>query len=111
VNQLIGNRWRRSHLKRADRDLVSAYVIWHGLPQPADPKEIPPRRVSLVVTTVRGRDPDPDNLMKSLLDSLVWARALRDDSARWCRLGPVTFERGKVLSTTIILEDLEPTED
>jgi hypothetical protein len=102
-----GNRWRRHRLKKRDRQMIAGYLRLAGVILPLDRRAIPPRQVSLRVTLPPGGQPDPDALFKSVNDALVQARALRDDSARWCQLGPVTFERGKALSTTIILEDLE----
>jgi hypothetical protein len=41
----------------------------------------------------RQRGADPDAYWKSLLDALVHAGLLVDDSPKWCELGPVRFER------------------
>jgi hypothetical protein len=42
---------------------------------------------------------------KSLLDALVKAGLLVNDSGRWCELGPVTFDRRPPRQTAVILQD------
>jgi Holliday junction resolvase RusA-like endonuclease len=103
LNRLIGCHWgTRSKLKKADRQLVGVYAKMAGIPIATTR-----RRISLTFTLGgRGRAPDPDNLLKALLDSLVQAGLLRDDSGRWCELGEVEVVRGTVRQTTIRLEDL-----
>ena len=59
-----------------------------------------------VLVTAPGRLPDPDNLLKSLLDALVHAKLLVDDSAAWVELGEVRVERGGHRKTVVTLEDL-----
>jgi Holliday junction resolvase RusA-like endonuclease len=103
LNQLLhAHPMRAARLKRIDRDLVTAYARLGTIP-PADG----PRRVSLhLYGWPRGRLPDPDAPLKSLLDALVHARLLVDDGAAWCVLGGVRFERAPERRTVITLEDL-----
>jgi hypothetical protein len=103
LNELMG---RHPHAvarrKRVDRDLVAGYCRLAELPGAAGR-----RRVSLVITLgPRGRECDPDAPWKSLLDALVQAGALVDDSADWCELGTVAHARGPSLATAITLEDV-----
>ncbi len=102
LNQLLGH-WRRAHrLKLGDRNTVCVHAYLAGL-EPASMK----RRVDLLVTLGPGqRSPDRDAWWKSLLDALVHAKQLVDDSPRWCVPGSVTYDRAKRTATTIYLTDL-----
>jgi hypothetical protein len=103
LNQLLNSHWAaRGRVKKLDRDLVTVCARMAGTPR-AKGK----RRVSLVLTLAPGqRAGDPDCYWKSLLDALVHAGLLGDDSPRWCELGTVGFVRGEARATTITLEDL-----
>lgn len=103
LNQLMSGHWRAKHrLKLADRELVGMYAVQAGVPK-AEGK----RRVSLeIVLQGRQQEADPDAYWKSLLDALVYAGLLVDDSREWCELGAVTYSRGDEGSTTIVLEDV-----
>lgn len=98
--------WGKAHRrKKGDFSLIKAHALLAGVPA-----ALGKRRVSLVITlTARMRQADPDAYWKSLLDALVRARLLVNDTATFVELGSVTYapERGR-LSTTIVLEDLEP---
>ena len=104
LNTLMAIHWGAAgRLKALDRDMVAAYARM-GRHKPATVK----RRVSMavVVDTKTGRLPDPDSFIKSAWDALVNAALLKDDSGRWCEMGLITVERGKVASTRFVLEDL-----
>ncbi len=103
LNQMMGGHWSKGHrLKRVDRDLVASYASLSGL-RPTTRR----RQVSLELTLKpRQRAGDPDAYWKSLLDALVHAKVLHQDSHKWCQLGEVTFKRGPYESTTITLEDV-----
>jgi hypothetical protein len=103
LNELLAGHWaRRNRLKRHDGEVLALFSRLSGIP-----KATGKRRVSLVLTLApRQRAGDPDGHWKSVLDALVAAGMLVNDSHVWCELGPVTFERGKGKATTIILEDL-----
>lgn len=102
LNQLFGH-WRKAHqLKKLDRQMIVLAARLAGLP-PATGK----RRVDLLLTLgPRQRPGDPDGLWKSLLDGLVAAGCLIDDSARWVELGAVEFERNTASASTIFLTDV-----
>lgn len=103
LNQNRGHWSKFARLKRIDRDLVAVYA------RPF-PLATGKRSVRLVVTlSGPGREPDPDSFWKSLLDALVAAKMLIDDSRKWCALEPVEFRRGPARSTCIELTDMEAT--
>ncbi len=103
LNLLLGGHWSQGHrLKRADRQMIALAAKLQGIP-PATGK----RRVSLTLTLApRQRAGDPDSYFKSLLDALTHAGLLLDDNRQGVELGKVTFERGPVRQTTVLLEDL-----
>lgn len=75
LNELLGN-WRRAAArKKRDRQLVALACLAAGVP-PAEGK----RRVSLIVGLGPRQRCDPDCWHKSLLDSLVACKVLRNDS-------------------------------
>ncbi len=82
-------------------------MIWGYCAVNRIPVATGPRRVDLKITNRLGRERDPDASWKSVLDGLVHARMLIDDSRRWVKLGDVTVERGSERSTCITLTDLE----
>lgn len=106
LNKLLKAHWReRARLKRYDRDVVISHCLLENVP-PATKK----RRVSM--TYIRGRGqvgpvPDVDALWKSLLDALVAASVICDDSHEWVEIAPVAFDRDKSSATIIELEDIE----
>lgn len=102
LNQLLNGHWAvAAKKKRADRDSVAIGCIQAGLP-PATGK----RRVSLqIVLGPRQRSCDPDAYWKSLLDALVWCKALVDDRRQCVELEPVRFGRGPVMGCVITLTD------
>lgn len=107
VNELMSGHWRKgAKLKEQDRKIVSLHARNHGLMTLA----LGRRRVSMIVTQTGGRPLDPDNLWKSLLDALVKAQLLIDDSQKHCETGTVELRRGKSIETTIIIEDIGPLE-
>lgn len=104
LNAIVGHWGKRSRLKKADRELVWAYTRNIA---PAAGK----RRVSLIIVLAgRQKVCDPDAYWKSLLDALVQARMLVDDSPEWVELGPVEFmwARDTTYSqgTIILLDDI-----
>jgi hypothetical protein len=104
LNQWDGRHWARRHrMKRADLELVALLARSAGIP-PAKGK----RRVSLRLTLApRQRAADPDAFWKSTLDALVHAGLLLDDNRQHVELGDVTFARGPVRRTDIVLDDLD----
>lgn len=103
LNKYVGRHWSRmARLKAMDRDMVSAYTRMARCAV-----AVKRRRYSVVITvaTRRGRLPDPDGYLKSLLDALVNAGLLVDDSQDWCEHGGIEIRRGVEASTVIMLED------
>lgn len=106
LNRLLGCHWGRSaRLKRVDREVVGWYVRLTWIP-----KAVVKRRVQLhLVLAPRKRAADVDAHQKSLLDALVQAEMLVDDSRVWCEIVPTTYERGTVETwgARLVLEDME----
>jgi hypothetical protein len=102
ANELLRTHpMRRGRLKRADVETVYVAALEQGV-GPATGK----RRVSVTVYCGnRSHAPDPDACLKSLLDALVKAHLLIDDSAAYCELGDIRVEKGK-RATLVILEDV-----
>lgn len=101
LNQLLRSVKARIRLKRGDREIVCHYAREQELPQAEGP-----RRVSVMIE-MPGRRVDPDSVLKSLLDCLVCAGLLVNDSSRWCQLGDVRVEKAAKRRTTVVLEDIE----
>ena len=103
LNRLVGSHWAKaSRLKRFDAQVIACSVLGARVPR-AKFK----RRVSLEITLTKGqRAGDPDAYWKSVLDGLVACEALVNDSHVWCSLGEVTFVRGEVPKTVILLENM-----
>jgi hypothetical protein len=106
LNEWHGAHWsRRARLKRFDREIVGLFAKLAGIPVARGK-----RRVSLRLTLAPGqRAGDPDAYWKSLLDSLVHCRLLLDDNAKSLELGQVSFTRGAVPETEIVLEEITCT--
>ena len=101
LNHLLKSHWaKRGRRKRHDRDMVALHALAQRVPQATGR-----RRISVLVEGIR-RLPDPDNLLKSLLDAAVACGLLVDDSGEWCELGDIEVTRGKTDRTVITLEDL-----
>jgi Holliday junction resolvase RusA-like endonuclease len=102
LNRLMRSRkLRMSEPKRAAEHFGIARLVF-GVP-----KATTKRRVSLVFTVAKGKPkPDPDNLVKVVLDGLVKAGVLVDDSDEWCQLGGIRMEVGQHPKTMAIVEDL-----
>lgn len=107
LNKLLGNWRRRARLKKADQQMVAVYCHQAGVPKASGK-----RRVNVTIlqpASTPGRMPDPDNLLKSLLDALVQAGMLVDDSSKWLTQGKVEILREPTvaaLETVIELEDI-----
>lgn len=116
-HELVIERWRspslnatlRSHwAARARAVKTAAALIGIEAARQGVPKAKRKRRVSLrIALTPRQKPFDHDNSWKLLLDALVKAGLLIDDSPGWCETGAVEYERGPETKTVIVLEDLE----
>jgi hypothetical protein len=109
INQFAGHHWSKMHrLKRVDKNLLCGYVAWARIPVATGPREV---SLTITLSPSQRREPDPDGVWKALLDGLVHAKMLIDDSRKWCKQGDVTFERGEQKATTITLRDLGADSD
>lgn len=97
VNKLLSGHWGNARrLKSGDKQMIGAYATKARIPK-AEGK----RRVTLIWTQYRGRTPDEDGCLKSLLDALKYLGYLKDDSPTWCELGGVTFRACAEITFTI----------
>lgn len=103
LNRLVYRHWAAARrIKKAAMEVVILHCHVAGVPRATGR-----RRVSVAVTVKqKSHAIDPDNALKVLLDALVRAGVLVDDSARWCELGPVTVAVG-AKGTRLTVEDLE----
>lgn len=104
LNQVRGRHWSIEHrAKKQTAELLRLYAIYANIP-PANCK----RSAAIIVTlSSRQKQPDRDAYDKILLDALVRAGLLMDDSDRGLhgRLS-VEFHAGGGKQTLIILEDI-----
>lgn len=105
LNVLMRGVRQRIRAKRGDRDLIALEATLQQIP-----KATVCRRVSLFITIARGqRVLDEDNCWKSILDALVCAGLLVNDSPVWVKRGDVHWARavhGCQRTTFIVLEDM-----
>ncbi len=108
LNKLLGsNRFKAARLKRDDAQMIGFYALKANVPRATGK-----RRVEIEVTVAGpGRTIDPDGVLKSLLDALVTAGMLVDDSSKWCEWETPIILRGTARETKLILEDLPATEE
>lgn len=96
ATDMIGGYANLARVPRIERDEPEGYR--------------PKRRIGLVVNLGgrRGRLPDPDNLLKPLLDSLRKLDLIYDDSAKWCeaKMPVITNDKTRPFETTITIEDI-----
>lgn len=104
LNRLLGNYHKAGQLKRADRDMVAAYARLARIP-----KAPGKRRVQLEIVLGRGqRKHDPDAFWKSLLDAMVHAKVLINDTDRWVVCDPVIYSRDWEWGSRITLLEMLP---
>lgn len=105
LNKLLSSHWSfASKLKLEDREKVAIACKLYGTP-PAECK----RRIDVTYIMPPGkRAIDPDGTYKSLLDALVHAGALKNDSHVWAEPRTPRVARGPVeaAGTLVLLEDL-----
>lgn len=105
LNEFIGCHWTKmAKMKKEDAQIVGIYAIKASVPR-AECK----RKVRVVMLGWKyGRLPDKDAYDKSLLDALVSAQMLLDDSSKYLEgRMEVELRRSSCKSTTIHLEDVE----
>ncbi len=104
LNETVGHHWsKKAKSKKADRQIVAHYAKCQGLPIAQTP-----RRVGLRIILAKGqRAMDVDNIKKGLLDALVHAGLLVNDSPKWCFEGPIEYLRhaGELRETFVLLTD------
>lgn len=84
LNKGRGRHWGTSYRSSvAVSEVVGGYAMKAGVRRVHDDYR-PVRRVE-VRLWVRANNPDPDNLLKHLLDGMKRARLIVDDSWQWCR--------------------------
>lgn len=100
LNELLAVHWSKAaKRKKASGNIVRCYTAHL-------PKATVKRRVKLHVVLGKGqRQFDVDAPWKDLLDALVKAGMLVDDSPKWAEIVPVEFSRGD-MAAVITLEDL-----
>lgn len=103
LNRIMHGHWSNgARLKKTDRQQIALACQVGGVPA-AEGR----RAVSLLLVLGKGqRACDPDAYQKSLLDGLVHAGALRNDSHNWVEWRNVRYARGDVMEAIITLEDV-----
>ncbi len=102
LNKIMRGHWSNGYrLKKHDADVILRAVRAYGVPNATGR-----RRVSLlIVLPPRQRAFDGDNVLKSTLDALTHAGALRNDSPAWVVWTPPVYARGPALTTFITLQE------
>ena len=103
LNVLMRMHWSKANrLKKECADFVTHYAREQGVEAASEVC-----RVSLLLTMgPRGRRFDDDNAWKVILDALVKAGLLVDDSPKWARRGDVWWARGPQRETVVVLDSL-----
>lgn len=108
LNAIMGGRRKGGRLKRRDRQIVAVEQMMRPIPEAKGR-----RRVGLELTFAKGdRGADPDAYFKSLLDALVHAKLLVNDTRKWVQITEPVYlpvnprHRTEKRMTRIILEDL-----
>ncbi len=101
LNALMASVQSRIKAKKLDRQMVKAYAVVQQIP-----KANCRRRVWVEIGYCgRQKQYDADNLTKSLLDALVQAQLLIDDSPTFLVWSGVEQVRGESTYTRVTLED------
>lgn len=104
INKWLGKHWSvNSKSKKIDKEIIGAMCLSNRVP-----KATGKRTVGLTIYLgYRQRGCDPDNLWKGVLDALKHAGMLIDDSAKWCELMPIRFDRHPDRQKETIIELIE----
>lgn len=113
LNKGRGRNFRAGH--KAINEVAEHFIAYNAgvnCPKVTDDYR-PVRRVSVSVVKV-GKLPDPDNLLKYLLDGLKRAGLIVDDSAKWCKWERPELEQVAAgtpgVGTVVVIADV-PEED
>jgi len=102
LNKLVhSHHHRASSFKAKDREIVARACLVYAIPA-AEAR----RSVEIHLVFAKGaRACDPDAYWKSLLDALVHARALKNDSMDWVVCRPPAYSRGERQTSFITLQE------
>lgn len=106
LNKKLWKHWSvAAKAQKADKAAIQIAVLMCGTP-----KATRPRKVELYMLLGKGRRClDPDAVWKGLLDGLVAAGALVNDSPAWCRIEQPNYLRclhGAAPGAFVVLTDL-----
>lgn len=102
LNELMAGIGKKIRLRKRDDAWILAACRSVGM-VPAEGK----RRVTLTVILGPRQHADEDCWLKSLLDSLKRAGAIKNDSPRWLEWGGTTQVRGAKPGMRVVIEDVE----
>lgn len=109
LNKLLRMHWsKRLKVQQSEWDLIAYYCAGSDN-NPGIRRALAPdrrRRVHLQFEHTGKRPPDPDNLLKTVIDGLVKCGRLVDDSQKWLDLETPTVVRGPRRRTVILMEDV-----
>lgn len=101
VNLLLQTHpMHRAKLKKRDAEVVGVAALQQAIPRASGK-----RRLFITLAQCRGRSPDPDNVLKSLLDGLVKCGLLLDDAPNCCEIDKIAVLRGPRKMTYVTLQD------
>lgn len=103
LNQLLGrHHFARGRLKKQDAEVIGRAVLLYGVPPAAGKRTV---RLHLVFGPGE-RGCDPDAYWKTLLDALVQAGALKDDTRNYVLTpAPPEYSRGESRKSYVTIEE------
>lgn len=108
ANEWVGFHWSKiDDMKAKAAEFVGLYAVASGLKRTAHDYRVV-RKLEVELQVPPGRTfPDPDAVLKVLLDACKRCRVIVDDSAAWCHCGMPKVSRGPTLKTIIRVTDIE----
>lgn len=110
VNKLLAMHHMKAHkAKSVDMQAISLEVKSQNIPKATGKRKL---KVTCIKNRLKdgkrkgGRLGDPDNVQKVILDGLVKAGVLVDDSAQWLQLEQPVMVAGDCEKTIIEIEDI-----